>query len=108
MARIAALEAGLISADNAGRWSAAAELSEFVVEYPDLLWPLVVRQGSSEHEDLRMAIATCVLEHILEHHFDEYFPKLESAIRSGNAALKRTLARCWKFGDSEVPSNSER
>ena len=69
------LEDGLASGSESDRWAAAAELGEFVFEHPDSVWPLVLRFGSSDVEDVRQAIATNVLEHILEHHFDSFFPR---------------------------------
>ena len=66
----------LSSDDEKERWRGAADLGEYVFDHPEEAWPLVLEFGSSAVEDTRSAIATCVLEHILEHHFDVYFPVL--------------------------------
>ena len=95
---IAELERELESRDEAVRWAAAAELGEYVVDHPERVWPIVLRFGSSETEDMRQAIATNVLEHLLEHHFDRYFPLLEQEINRGNELLRDSLRLCWKLG----------
>ena len=50
-----------------------------------------------------MAVATCLLEHLLEFQFDLYFPRLEREVRSGNRLLADTFMTCWKFDLAEVP-----
>jgi hypothetical protein len=63
---------------------------------------LVVRFGSSDVLDVRQAIASCALEHILEHHFEMFFPRLEGEIRGGNGNLRDTLKLSWKLGRAET------
>jgi hypothetical protein len=62
------------------RWQAVIQISHFVAEEPEVVWPFVLRWGSHEDEDLRTAIATCLLEHLLEYHFDLIFPRVEAAV----------------------------
>jgi hypothetical protein len=50
---------------------------------------------------MRIAVATVLLEHLLEHHFDAYFPRLKDLIEAGSVMLADTLARCWAFGQAE-------
>ena len=90
------------------RWEAASHLAEYLDDPPSDVWKLILTHGSSDDEDLRSAIATCVLEHLLEKFFDQYFPLLESEVRNGNRNLMKTLKLCWKFGESERPLNSDR
>src|SRR5262245_26384413 len=97
---LALIERGLASDTEQEKWSAASDLGEFVFDHPQQVWPLVVRFGSSEIEDTRQAIATCVLEHLLEHHFDTFFPLLESEITKGNKNFADTFRLCWKLGQS--------
>jgi hypothetical protein len=69
--------------ENDPRWQAIIEISHFVPQEPNAIWPFVLKWGSHEDADLRAAIATCLLEHLLEHHFDLIFPRVETAsIRS--------------------------
>ena len=69
------LDADLGSQDEDVRWQAAIALGELCESEPELIWPLVLKWGSSENEDVRDAVATCMLEHILEFHFVKYFGK---------------------------------
>lgn len=90
------------------RWEAASHLADYIEDASSDVWKLVLEHGSSEDEDMRSAIATCVLEHLLEMSFDRYFSLLELEIGKGNRNLMKTLKLCWKFGESERSSNSDR
>jgi hypothetical protein len=89
------------------RWQAIIEISQFVPEEPTAIWPFVLKWGSSEDADLRAAIATCLLEHLLEHHFDLISPRVEAAARS-NVCFGDTTARCWKFGEASETTRAAR
>ena len=43
-----------------------------------------------------MAISTCVLDHLLECHFDALIPRVEGP--QGVQLFANTFASCWKFG----------
>ena len=45
------------------RWQAIVAVGEFIEEEPEAVWSFIVRSGASPDEDLRAAIATCLLEH---------------------------------------------
>jgi hypothetical protein len=89
------------------RWQAVIEIAPFIPSEPELIWPFVLKWGSHEDEDVRAAIATCLLEHLLQHHFDVIIPRVESAARS-NVWFGRTTAMCWKFGEAEEPARAAR
>jgi hypothetical protein len=80
-------------------------IGQFVEREPDAIWPFVLRWGSHEDEDLRSAIATLLLEHLLEYHFDLIFPQVKVAARR-NEWFARTTAQCWKFGQAKDPQRS--
>lgn len=90
------------------RWEAASQLAEYINDSPSDVWRLVLEHGSSDDEDMRSAIATCVLEHLLESFFDPYFHLLELEVGGGNRNLMETLKLCWKLGESEHSVNSAR
>jgi hypothetical protein len=90
------------------RWKAAMKLGEYCENDPGWGWPLVVKWGSSDDDDARDAIACCVLEHILQYHFDEYFEKCVQLIRDGNLNFGHTLSKCYRMGEAEIPENSKR
>src|SRR5436305_1418883 len=87
------------------RWQAIIDVAEFIESEPIQVWEFAKRWGSSDQEDLRSAIATCLLEHLLEHHFELLFPKVEAAT-VGNGNLVETLRMCWTFGEAAVPANA--
>ncbi|MGZ5120348.1 MAG: hypothetical protein ACXWCK_30105, partial [Burkholderiales bacterium] len=83
------------------RWQAIIALGEFVDSNPMEVWSFVERWGNTSDEDLRTAIATCLLEDLLEHHFDEVFPKLEVAVKA-SSEFADTFSRCWQLGQAEA------
>jgi hypothetical protein len=89
------------------RWQAIIVIGRFIEDEPEAVWPFVLRWGSHEDEDTRTAIATCLLEHLLEYHFDLIFPRVEAAARS-NVWFAKTTAQCWKFGQAKDPERAER
>ena len=89
------------------RWQAVIAIGEFIESEPEAIWPFVLRWGSHEDEDLRAAVTTCLLEHLLEHHFDLMIARVEAAARS-NAWFAKTTAGCWKFGQAKEPWRAER
>ena len=93
--------------ENDPRWQAIIDVAEFIPTHPEEVWVFASRWGCSDDADLRDAIATCVLEHLLEHHFEFVFPRLEALARScPHFAL--TVHGCSKFGEAELPENSVR
>lgn len=102
------IDAALRSEDARVRWEAAEAAYELVASQPQIAWDIVVSHGDNPLEDVRDAVATCILEHLLEHYFHEYFPLLEREIVSGRTLLGDTFRRCWKFGQAELPENSTR
>lgn len=88
------------------RWQSIISVAEFVKTNPDEVWNFVARWGGSKDEDLRDAIATCLLEHLLEYHFDMIFPRVEKAVDK-IPLFGDTFSRCHKFGQSEQPRNPE-
>jgi hypothetical protein len=80
-------------------------IADFIESHPDEVWSFAQRWGSHKDEDLKAAIATCLIEHLLEHHFARVFPKIEVAVKS-DRELAKTVTLCWKFGQAEEPENS--
>jgi hypothetical protein len=92
---------GLIADENNDcRWQALIVVGEQVVRRPEVVWDAVQRYGISDDEDMRDGVATVLLEHLLEHHFERFFPLVKKAVASGKGMLRDTLARCWAFGDA--------
>lgn len=89
------------------RWQAIIAVAEYIPTDPEGVWSFVRQWGGHSQDDLRAAIATCVLEHLLEHHFDTIFPRVEAWARS-DPAFADTTSRCWLFGEAKVPANASR
>ena len=97
----------LSSQDEDTRWQAAIVLGAYSETDPEAIWPLTVKHGSSNNEDTQTAIATCVLEHILEYHFQAFFIRVQHLIQHGNSNFAGTFLICWQFGQAKLPGNSE-
>jgi hypothetical protein len=89
------------------RWQAVICVAEFIETDPEPVWAFALRWGRSSDDDLRMAISTCVLEHLLEHHFDAFIERVEEAARA-DRLFGDTVSHCSKFGQSEEPSRAAR
>ena len=89
------------------RWQAIIAIEDFVESDPEPVWAFVARWGTHDDGDLRAAIATCLLEHLLEHHFALVFPRVEDLVRR-DPSFGDTFAMCFKFGQSTLPENSAR
>ena len=84
--------------DNDVRWQALIAVAGWIESDPEPVWEVVLEYGESEDEDMRMGVATVLLEHLLEHHFDAYFPRVRERIEAGAPGLKWTLSMCGRFG----------
>jgi DNA-binding XRE family transcriptional regulator len=100
-ATILQIEKGLARKTDKPRWQAAILLGDYCKSDPEIVWKLCVKWGSVRNADTRMAIATCVLEHLLEHHFDPYFSKTVRLVKQGNKQLGSTLRSCWQFNQTK-------
>jgi hypothetical protein len=89
------------------RWQAIIVVGEFIEDEPEAVWSFIVRWGASPNEDLRTAIATCLLEHLLEYHFDRFIVRVEQRALADRLFGDMTRG-IWKFGQSEDPGRSER
>jgi hypothetical protein len=89
------------------RWQAIIGISNYVDSQPEAIWQFVRQWGCHEDEDLRDAVAICLLEHLLEYHFTAFFPRVEQLAHS-NKPFADTFLRCSKFGQSEELGNAER
>jgi hypothetical protein len=89
------------------RWQAMIAIADFIESDPEPIWAFVARWGIHADRDLRTAVATVLLEHLLERHFDLIFPRVEALVRR-DANFAETFATCWKFGEAELAENARR
>ena len=104
---LAKIDRHLASRSEHTRWQAAIALGEFADSAPERIWPLVLKHGSRRHADVRMAIATCVLEHVLEYHFDAFFPRVAHTCRRSRW-FRDMFRSCWRMGQADIPRNAKR
>jgi hypothetical protein len=89
------------------RWQAIIQIGHFIESAPDPVWSFIETWGRAEDPDLRMAVATCLLEHLLECHFDRFISRIEdTAMR--DPLFADTVSSCWKFGQSAEPTRATR
>jgi len=89
------------------RWQAIIAIGEYIESDPEAVWSFIRRWGGHPQEDLRNAIATCLLEHLLAYDFAAYFPQVEQAALA-EPLFGETFQRCWQVGQAKEPGNSER
>ena len=89
------------------RWQAIIAISEFIEDEPEAVWSFARRWGASPDMDLRAAIATCLLEHLLEHHFDRFIGQVEDLARA-DRLFGKMVALCWKSEQSEESTRAAR
>jgi len=89
------------------RWQAIIEVSEHIQQRPDEVWRFTRKWGAHANADLRAAVATCLLEHLLERHFDRLFPLVSEACRQSRR-FADTFGMCSEFGQSRRRRNRMR
>jgi hypothetical protein len=67
-----------------------------------LVWEVISKFGDSDDEDMRMAIACVLLEHLLDYDFETYFAKVCELIHRGRYRFIDTLESCGFVKISEV------
>jgi hypothetical protein len=92
--------------DNDCRWQALIVIGEAAEATPERVWQVVEEFGASDDPDMRAGIACVLLEHLLEHHFAVYFPKVQERVESGDQAFADTFSTCSKFGQTAEAANA--
>ena len=80
---------------------------QYLPEQTEEVWVFIRQWGSHEEDDLRAAIATCLLEHLLDAHFDLIFPRLETAAID-DFRFADTISSCWILIAKEHPDRLAR
>jgi len=89
------------------RWQAIIEVSEFIRTDREEVWAFIGKWGCHPDADLRMAVSTCLLEHFLEYHFEDYIARVEElALR--DHCFADTVSHSSEFGRTELPQNRTR
>ncbi len=97
----------LAAGESDPRWQAIITVGEYIEAEPEAVWSFIRRWGGHAQEDLRDAIAICLLEDLLRYHFAAYFPRVEELALT-ESLFGDTFVRCWQLGQAEEPGNAER
>jgi len=89
------------------RWQAIIHADAFIKAQPDRGWKFAHRWGKHAQGDLRAAVANCLLEHLMEHHFDLLFPRIRRAALE-SPRFADTFGRCWWLGQAKSPRTPAR
>ena len=89
---------------NDPRWQSIIAVGEYIETDPNEVWQFILKWGKHPEPDIRMAVATCLLEHLLEYHFNEYFLLVKKECKHSKR-FADTFQSCWAFGQTEEPEN---
>jgi hypothetical protein len=89
------------------RWQVIIALGDFISSEPEPIWEFVSKWGAFPDKDLQTAVACCLLEHLLEHHFERFIDRIEQRADECEV-FRETLSGCWELGKTELPGNRER
>lgn len=89
-------------------WQEAIRLSEHIrTDYDEVVSVTLDAISIANRRDTLSALATCLLEHILEWDFS-CFSEIERRIITGDDKLLYALSLCARSGTSANPDNSEK
>ena len=89
------------------RWLAVIAVGEFIETNPQEVWEFIRRWGVHRCDDIRTAVATCLLEHLLGYDFETYFPQVKTAVQE-SPLFADMFCICSKFDQAEEPVNAKR
>jgi hypothetical protein len=89
------------------RWQAIIVVGNYIESEPEAVWQFIRRWGGYPQEDLRLAVACVLLEHLLEYHFADYFPRVEG-LALAEPLFGDMFLVCWSLGQTGLPGNIER
>ena len=93
------------------RWQAIILVGEFIPTHPKEVCDFAIRWAKHPGQDLQQAIGCCLIEHLLEQHFDLVFPRMRKAALEDSRVAKHFLvysSRSWPFGQAQLPKNANR
>jgi hypothetical protein len=88
-------------ANNNCRWQAMIVIGYFIDDHPEDVWEVVERYGQHEDEDMRIAVATVLLEHLLDEQ-PKRFKKRTVTLAAHSPRFAETLKRCWSFSQPRI------
>jgi hypothetical protein len=91
------------SENNDVRWQSIIVIGEFIPcgQRNEEIWRLILDHCGMD-DDMKGALATVLLEHLLEYDSDRTLDRIRVELRTGNAQLPALLWRCSRFGQSDA------
>ena len=89
----------LYDTDPIVRWQAAIVLSEFIPTKADAVLDVVLKSAGLFDEDFQQGAGTVLLEHLLEHNFDNVMNRIRQRVDVGDRQILGVLECCWPFGE---------
>ena len=89
------------------RWQAIICVGQFIQTHPEEVWTFTRKWAKHPQWDLRAAIACCLLEHLIEEHFDLLFPKVEAECRT-SPRFASTYRICCAYVRRSLPQHEAR
>ena len=85
------------------RWQAIIVIGSYIPteRRNEEVWNVIL-QFCGMDDDMQNALATVLLEHLLEYDFDHTFDRIKTAIPERTAPLLDLVRRCWQFGQPEA------
>lgn len=93
------------------RWQAIIAVGEYIEEHPIPVCDFALKWARRPGIDLGRAISCCLIEHLLEHHFDLVFPRMRQAARHNPRVaehFKNLGNSFFLFGQAIQPKNVAR
>lgn len=94
------------SCNNDVRWQSIIVIGEYIPfgKRNDEIWDILIEFGGRD-DDMQDALATVLLEHLLEYDFERSVDRITLTLQACSSAsadiLVDLLRRCWPFGQAE-------
>ena len=93
------------------RWKSIIAVGDYIPSDPIPVCDFAMKWARRRGRDLQAALHCCLIEHLLEYHFDLVFPRMRKAARE-NARIAEGFIDLWQspfqFGQATDPKNVAR
>lgn len=92
------------------RWQAVILVGAYIETHPVEVCDFAIRWLKHRSRDLQSAINCCLIEHLLEYHFDLLFPRIRGAALKDPKVAEHfyPYSPYFQFGQAELPKNVAR
>ena len=92
------------------RWQAIILVGTFIESHPEVVCDFALRWAKRRGRDLAAAIHCCLIEHLLEHHFEIVFPMMRRASLDDLRVAEHFMPYSghFQFGQATLPKNVSR